>query len=280
MKRSLTVVVVTTALAASASPAGAAVTIGQLAPEAISSVCRGTVDRVQVNVTSGNTYVVPGTGTITSWSHNARAGAGQVLTMKVFRPLGPFIGAGPVMVVGHDGPRGLAAGVTNTFPASIPVQLGDVLGLHTSGPANTACLFSAGPGDSHRFKTGNLADGEVAPGPAEIATGSRLNVSAVFEPSNSFTLGDVDRNKKEGTAKLTVNIPNPGRLVLTGKGLRKRKKSPDASGDVVLKIKTKKNKLDRLNKNGKVKVKPKITFTPTGGDPATESRRLALKKNL
>jgi hypothetical protein len=36
-------------------------------------------------VTSGNTYVVPGAGTITSWSHNAVAGPDQTLTMKIFR---------------------------------------------------------------------------------------------------------------------------------------------------------------------------------------------------
>jgi hypothetical protein len=282
---SLASIVAAAVLTANASPAGAAVTIGQLAPGTASSACRGTFDRVQVTVTSGNTYVVPGTGTITSWSHNARAGPGQVLTMKVYRPHGPHVGAGPIEVVGHDGPRGLAPGLINTFPASIPVKLGDVLGLHTPGPANTACLFPAGPGDSHRFRAGDLADGVVAPGPAEIATGSRVNVSAVFEPLNSFTLlGKVVLNKKKGTATLTVNVPNPGELTGSGKGVKVASAAAISKtvspGNVKLTIKAKGKKKRKLNETGKVKVKPKITYTPAGGSPSTQSKKLKLKKKL
>ena len=37
----------------------------------------------------------------------------------------------------------------------------------------------------------------------------RVNVSAVVEPANAFTLGEVRRNKKKGKATLTVSVPNP-----------------------------------------------------------------------
>ena len=37
---------------------------------------------------------------------------------------------------------------------------------------------------------------------------------------------------------------------------------------------------ETLNETGTVKLTPRITYTPTGGDPATQSKKLKLKKNL
>ena len=43
-------------------------------------------------------------------------------------------------------------------------------------------------------------------------------VFAVFvKPSNAFTLGEITRNKKKGTATITGNVPNPGQLSASGK---------------------------------------------------------------
>lgn len=66
-------------------------------------------------MSSGNTYVVPAAGTLTSWSHPARAGDGQQLTMKIFRKI-----ADPAtyQVVGHDEPR------PHTRPAATPHAVG------------------------------------------------------------------------------------------------------------------------------------------------------------
>jgi RTX calcium-binding nonapeptide repeat (4 copies) len=176
------------ALMGSASPAGAAATIGQVAPTTPEGLdCGGNSDRVQPTVTSGNTYIVPtGTGEITSWSTNAEATAGQMLTMKVFRKV-----ADPAtyQVVGHDGPRPLDSGVLNTFPASLAVQSGDVLGLHVPSPGGQACFFSA-PGETFLLRVGNLADGQSDVFTTQGAN-FRLNVSAVIEPDcDNDGLGD------------------------------------------------------------------------------------------
>lgn len=53
---------------------------------------------------------------------------------------------------------------------------------------------------------------------------------------------------------------------------------PTAPGAVKFLIKAKGKKRKTLNEAGKVKLKPKITFTPTGGDPSTQSTKLKLKK--
>ncbi len=47
-----------------------------------------------------------------------------------------------------------------------------------------------------------------------------------------------------------------------------------------LTIKAKGKKKGTLNETGKVKLRPKITYTPTGGDPSTQSVKVKLKKNL
>jgi hypothetical protein len=179
----------------------------------------------------------------------------------------------------------LVPGLLNTFPASVPVKPGDVLGINGTSLATTACVFPAS-GDSYLGRIGNLADGESAA--FSSTPGYRLNLSAVFVYSNSFTLGEVNRNKKKGTATLTVDVPNLGELALSGKGVKTQRagsgavasKTVNAAGTVKLLIEAKGTKRRKLNKTGKVKVNPKVTYTPTGGDPSTQSKRLKLKKRL
>jgi hypothetical protein len=272
-------------LGAGAPPAAASLTLGQLAPGSPPqgfSDPSGMWDIAQPTVTSGNSYVVPEDGTITSWSHNAAAPAGQMLTFKVFRPVTGLT----YTVVGHDGPRTLTGGALNTFPTSILVKPGDVIGLFFSlaAPAKAATFLV--PGEPFLFRDGNLADGES--GAFKDSPGRRVNATAVFVPSNAFALGDLRRNTRKGTATLTVTgVPNPGELVLAGKGVKTARaggaviaKTVTAPGDVKLKIRATGKKKRRLNATGKVKLNLAVTYTPTGGDPSTQTLRVKLKKKL
>jgi hypothetical protein len=271
-------------LTAGASPAGAVVTIGQLAPGSPPpAICINPTpqDLLQSPVTSGNSYAVPLLGVpsliVTSWSHSAAAGSAP-LTFKVYRGTGP----NTYRVVGHDGPRTLASGVVNTFSGlRIPVRPNDVIGLHTAGAA-TACEFNA-PGDRSFVRNGDLADGQE--GTFTENPGERLNVTAVVAPDNRFTFGKVKLDKEKGTARLTLGVPNPGELTGSGKGVKVAgaaviSKSVPAAGPVNLKIGAKGKKKRKLNETGKVKVKPKITYTPAGGDPSTQSITVKLKKSI
>jgi hypothetical protein len=269
-------------LAASVSQAGAAVTIGQLAPVNSPPVCvLEQVDRLHPTVTSGNSYVVPGTGTITSWSHNATVSALPAqLTMKVFRKVAD---PSTYSVVAFDA-RVLTNSTTNTFPTNFPVKPGDVLGSSSLLTRATACyVFSAG--FPYLSRSGNLFLGQT--GTFTTGTGLRLNISAVFEPTNTFTLGVTTLNKKKGTATLTVTVPNPGELTALCRWCVKAanagavtSKTVTAPGAVKLLIKAKGKKKRKLNATGKVKVKPKISYTPTGGDASTQSIKVKLKKKL
>jgi len=167
------IVLATEAGAAQAMPT----TIGQLAPGSppTASCFQGpSFDNLQPTVSSGNTYVVPPRGVrITSWSTNAAAGQGQMMTMKVLR----LISGSTYEVVGHDGPRALTPGVINTFQTNIAVEPGDVLGNNDDNAATApnACVFPAP--DSNLTAEGDLGDRMSAEFFGE--PNFRLNLTAV-----------------------------------------------------------------------------------------------------
>jgi hypothetical protein len=261
-------------LTATASPAASSVTIGQLAASPVPCTTDLNDRLPQDSAVNYTAPALPGitSWTVTSWSHNAPASASP-LTMKVFRKVSFDF----YQVVGHDGPRPLAGGQLNTFPVGIPVRPGDILGLNTSG--TNGC---GGGGGTHLIHPGSLADGQAAS--FAVTEPERLNISALLVPSNSFALGKAKRNKKKGTATLTVNVPNVGELTAAGKGVKSAgagaviSKTVTAPGAARLLIKAKGKKRRTLNKAGKVTLKPKITYTPVDGNPSTRSTSLKLKK--
>jgi hypothetical protein len=184
-------------------------------------------------------------------------------------------------VVGRDGPEPVPANLTTTFPASIAVKAGDVLGITGAGGPNIACAFLGEPGE-YGYRESNLADGAF--GDFDLLPNSRLNVTAVLDPASAFTVGKAKRNRKRGTATVTVTVPNPGELSVSGKGVRGTGAAAIskvvAAGAVKLTIRAKGKARRKLSQEGKVKVKPKITFTPTSGDPRTQARKLKLIKPL
>ena len=249
-------------------------TIGQIG--ASSGNC-GPVDLLQASVTSGPSYTIPETGTITSWSHLATGTSSQTLTMKVFR----FVGDPNLYrVVAHDGPKPISPNLLNTFRTSISVQPGDILGLNTGG---AGCTFTAASGDILLARgPGNLADGEA--GMFSPTSLNRVNISALLEPANTVTVGATTLNKKKGTATLNLTLPNAGDLTASGKGVT----ASSAGGALISKavgagaaqllIKAKGKKKRKLNDTGKVKLNVTITYTPQNGNPASQTVKVKLKK--
>jgi hypothetical protein len=101
--------------------------------------------------------------------------------------------------------------------------------------------------------------------------------------SNDFTIASIARNKKKGTATVTVNLPDPGELIGSGKGVKASsaravtsKSAPAGPAQLVIKAKGKKKR--KLATTGKVKLSVAITFTPTGGKAKTVSLKVKLKK--
>jgi virginiamycin B lyase len=98
--------------------------------------------------------------------------------------------------------------------------------------------------------------------------------------SNEFTVEKVNKNKKRGTAKVTVLVPGAGALELAKtKKVKGAKVAPDAGGEVKLPVRPRGQAKKKLKKKGKAKVKAKLTFSsPEGGAPVTESEKIKLVK--
>jgi hypothetical protein len=171
----------------------ALVTVGQTAPSANTPLaCEdpNPFDEFQTAVVSGASYAVPTSGVLTSWStNNTFPLPGQTLGMNVLRPAGP----GKYLVVAHDGPRPLTANL-NTFPVSIPVQAGDIVGLAVppgeagTGGILTICQFETGnAGDKVSFSEMLTADGATLTANPTPTEKIRVNVSATLLPPPTIT---------------------------------------------------------------------------------------------
>ncbi|MDX6582462.1 MAG: hypothetical protein QOI10_1646 [Solirubrobacterales bacterium] len=104
-------------------------------------------------------------------------------------------------------------------------------------------------------------------------------------PSNEFSFGKLKRDTHAGTAKLTVDVPGPGTLALSGSGIvrirdrateRAPRQTVGAAGSVKLKIKARGKARKRLKRHGSAKLEAKVTYTPTGGDPNTLTKKVKL----
>ncbi|HZO07616.1 MAG TPA: choice-of-anchor Q domain-containing protein, partial [Solirubrobacterales bacterium] len=107
------------------------------------------------------------------------------------------------------------------------------------------------------------------------------DVGAVeLQPSNAFGFGKLTKNKKKGTARLTVNLPTPnvGVIALRGNGLKPQTKAvTGTTSKVTFVVALKSKKLKKaLRKKGKRKVGIKVTYTPVGNAALTKVRKAKL----
>ena len=146
---------------------------------------------------------------------------------------------------------------------------------------------------------GNLADGTDPTGlfveryyndidglpPYSSDPNDILPFRLVLSPPNSFSFGKPSRNKQKATATLPVTVPGPGTLSLSGAGVQAQTAAGAMAGTAVsqagtvkLRVKPKGKKKRKLTQKGKLTVTVDVTFTPTGGDPLTETTKVKLKK--
>lgn len=255
-----------------ASTASASVTIGQVAEFPPAASCTSDFDYLQPSVTGGNLYIAREAGTIVSWTTNSAAGATYVF--KVFRRT---TDPDAFQVISHAPPRTVTTTGRNTFPASISVRSGDMVGFHESGAGPTTCTFPV-TGDSVLSLFGNLSDGTS--GVFTPRNDQRLNLSALLVPSNSFTLGGISRDRRRGTASLTVTTSNPGVVTLSGTNLKKGRaaKTLAVPGPVSFSIAAAGRKRRVLQRRGHVSLQLTVTFAPIGGDASSQAINLRLKK--
>jgi hypothetical protein len=90
--------------------------------------------------------------------------------------------------------------------------------------------------------------------------------------------GKVSKDTSKGTARLSVIVPSPGQLVVTGSGIKKVSGHPTAPGQVQVLIAAKGKALATLDKTGKVTVKVQIAFTGHDGTKQKATTTVTLVK--
>jgi hypothetical protein len=271
-------------LGLSVSPAGAMVTIGSTLGREPDSSANYSPRPTFSNVALAPTLQAPGglssplNGTVVRW--RIRVGdSTRPTNLRIIRPLG----GGFFTAAGTSASVTPPINATSSYATDLLIRIGDYIGIDCCSP---------GPPGAEFFKSGvpairdewqpSLADG----GPRRPPSSANLyEVALNADITTTFTVDAITRNKKKGTAKLTVTLPFAGELTGAGKGIKVanavNSMTVSAPGSVRLLIKARgRKKKKKLNSTGEVKVKPKITYTPTGGEPATKSVKLKLKKKL
>jgi virginiamycin B lyase len=99
--------------------------------------------------------------------------------------------------------------------------------------------------------------------------------------SSTFTLGGVKHNVRRGTARLSVEVDGPGKLVIARTKRVKRDSVQvrnKRAGKVRLRVRPRGKAKSRLKRPGAIRVKARVTFTAKHGEPNTKARRLRLIK--
>jgi hypothetical protein len=112
-------------------------------------------------------------------------------------------------------------------------------------------------------------------GTAITATGTTL-----VKARNEISIGKLSRNRRLGTATLLVTVPEPGTLVVTGKGIKKATLRTAKGGTLKVPIKPSAKGRKGLNERGKLKSKLRIAYSPVGGDTNAVRHPVSLRKIL
>ena len=118
--------------------AAATSTVGQDF-EAGGVICGNQTD-LQTSVSSGNSYTVGAAGVITSWSFHNGIDVLPGLKLKVARPQS----GGGYLFIGEAAAGTQILHALNTYPANIPVQVGDVIGIFVGSPFGHCGTFTLG----------------------------------------------------------------------------------------------------------------------------------------
>jgi hypothetical protein len=261
---------------------------------------------------------VPGTpsyetpdGVLTSWRfHSSDDAAAGAVRLKIFRYTGTGLA---FQVLAESSLKTLAPDTAYEFKERIPVDQGNLLGLTAVDNAEVGITVPGTPGN----QLAQFGGGDIAPGQTGTATiawpNLRPSVAATIESDADndgfgddtqdkcpvdrgtqalcrFGFGKVKRNEKKGTAILPVTVPGAGTLALSGKGVVKQEatasrakghgKAVASASTVRLLVKPKGKAKGKLNRSGKARIKAVVTFTPNGGPPVAQPRRLKLVKQL
>jgi len=208
----------------------------------------------------------PTNGTVTSFG--IKTGMAETVTFRLgtIPSSASTAGSGTGPTVALPGPG------TYSIATLLPIAADDRLGLDGSSTRAVSglpggCLNNAG----YLLFNPPLTNGVVQT--ADSTNACELLVNAVVTPSNMVSFAKLKVNGN-GTAVLTVVVPGPGRLSLS-RGARGGVKAKEA-GAAKLKVKPVGRAKAELAANGRVTIRPRVTFAPKGGTPRSVKHRIRL----
>jgi hypothetical protein len=229
-----------------AAPAGAsaATTLGETFAATAAGSCVGSMagyEVVQTHRASGPSYAAPSPGVLTSWSFEA-SNESTTLTLRVFRPTGTPQQFTVIADGGSLQTIGASTGLHN-FLIQIPVEAGDLIGIHST---DGACA-------NNTLSSGDVYDARLLPPITPIGmTGTYsesfqriYDISAKLEPDcDKDGLGDETQDLNVTAACPTPSPPGTGSSGSTGQATKKKckKKKHKRSAESAKKKKCKKKK--------------------------------------
>jgi hypothetical protein len=212
----------------------------------------------------------PVNGTVVLW--RIRAAAQTTPTaLRIIRPLsgGLYTGAGTSTTVTP------ALNSSSSFATSLPISIGDAIGIDCCMPA--AQYFVGSGGDLAGGWNPILANGDPGRPNQESTSPHEIVLNADIEPISA--LGSVTvKPKHGGKLKITADLPNPGSLAASDKNIVKSTSlQVPAPGQAVLVVKPAKAAKTALRTRSRLKAKLTLSYTPLGGTPVTQVLRTKLK---
>lgn len=190
---------------------------------------------------------------------------------------GPFPSApGPISPTGTVALSSSAGGAFHPAASCVlePEAAGRSVCAVTFAPsqAGIASLSASYGGDPAHAGSSDRRALTVEPAAPAPAAGGNAS-----PPSDAFSVGRARLNRRTGTASIPVTVPDPGGLLLTGRGIGRSAVTAPGPGTLRLAlIPTRKERL-RLRKAGHARVRFTIAFTPAGGEPASKAGRVTLR---
>ncbi len=163
--------------------------------EAGNVICGSETD-VQTSVSSGNSYTVSAAGVITSWGFHNGIDELPGLKLEVVRPLP---GGGHV-IVGEAAAGSQDLHALNTYPASIQVLPGDIIGIFVGSPFGHCGTFTSNSGDTFDQFIGSPAlDSLISPsGSGDLV---RFPVSATVTTPDAVPAPPTDTGQRAAAIK-------------------------------------------------------------------------------
>ncbi len=108
------------------------------------------------------------------------------------------------------------------------------------------------------------------------STTSQLTIVA----SNEFAIGRLSLNRSRGTGLLRVEVPGPGRLVLSGRWVRRFSARARRAGSLKLAIVPRAGPRRALERRGALRVRLTIEFDPARGEARRKHKSVTLIKKI